>query len=316
MTDKNLIIIASQPRSGSTLLQALLSNNSQVGTVSEPWFLLPFLGYNKRDLHKATYNSNYAREGIEEFKNKIGSKLFNQDLSSFLLSQYQKILSQNEIFVLDKTPRYYEILDNIVEYFPNCKIIILKRHPMSVLQSIIKTWKVKNIDDLLEYKRDILNAPFILHSFCLKNNNNPNVYILNYEDLVEYPERNSKALYDWLGIKFDEQILNYSSNEKFKGSFGDPTGINISKKPNKSSIDKWESLSNDNYWESFISGYFEYLTPKFLEQYGNYTVIGKVDKSLKFEVFLQKSKWSFKEFEVPKIKLLKFSILRRLRLLK
>ena len=50
-----------------------------------------------------------------------------------------------------------------------------------------KTWGVTNVDQLLEFKRDVLVAPKMLHEFALKNLENPNVFTLRYEDLVVNP---------------------------------------------------------------------------------------------------------------------------------
>ncbi len=314
MTDKNLIIIASQPRSGSTLLQALLSNNDKVGTVSEPWLLLPFLGFNNTDLSKASYNSNLALSGINDFKSKIGSIGFDKDLSQFLLNQYAKVLKANETMVLDKTPRYYEILNEIIEYFPNCKIIILKRNPFAVLQSIIKTWNVKDINGLLDYKRDVLYAPFMLHEFAQKHKGNSNVRVVHYEDLVVDPELHIKTIYNWLSVEFNANVLQYAKNTKYKGGMGDPSGINKDKKPNVNSIDTWMHFSKDKYWGEFLNGYYKFLSPNFLNEYGNYSLEAhlNLEESKKFKRFFEKSSWNFKEHEVPKTKLVKNSILRRL----
>lgn len=318
MTDKKLIIIASQPRSGSTLLQALLSNNKSVGTVSEPWLLLPFLGYGKAHLNRSKYNSELAKEGIDDFKEKISSDSFDKDLSIFLLDQYAKILRDKEDLVLDKTPRYYEILDEILHYFPNCKIIILKRHPFAVLNSIIKTWHVSSLNRLLEYKRDLLHAPFLLNDFVKKHDTNPQVYQLRYEDLVKRPSVEVKALYQWLELPFTSNVLNYVANKKYHGYMGDPTGVQQTDRPNSHSLKEWQSLFQDPYWAEFAAGYHNFLTKEFLKDYGHYTVdsVMKIKSTKMFKLFLERAKWNFHEHEVPKWKLLKYTFLRRIGLLK
>ena len=60
MLDRNLIFIVSQPRSGSTLLQNLLSNNTQVNTASEPWILLRLAPFFKPSLINATFDYKLA----------------------------------------------------------------------------------------------------------------------------------------------------------------------------------------------------------------------------------------------------------------
>lgn len=318
LKSKNLIIIASQPRSGSTLLQAILSNNNTVGTVSEPWLLLPFLGYTKIEINNSKYSSYLANKGISDFKTKIGAASFDNDLASFLLQQYGKVLHGNEHMVLDKTPRYYEILDEILNYFPNCKIIILKRHPFAVLNSIIKTWKVSELNGFLEFKRDILNAPFILQNFAKKHETNSQVYQLRYEDLVSQPEKQMEALCQWLELPFSKEMLNYGGNKKYHGYLGDPKGVKQAKKPNINSLNEWEALFQDSYWKEFVLGYHDYLSTEFLRDYGNYTVesISKAKSTKMFSIFLERSKWSFLEHEAPRWRLLKYSFQRRLGLLK
>jgi hypothetical protein len=122
-------------------------------------------------------------------------------------------------------------------------------------------------------------------------------------------------IYDFIGLAFDPSYLDYSKNEKFKGKYGDPTGIHESNTPKVKSINNWESLKSHPYWSEFLFGYSDYLGAEFLKKYGNYTPISqnKKDKSFKMiEAYLKKSKWTFKEHEVPKWELVKYSLLRRL----
>lgn len=305
----NLIIIASQPRSGSTLLQALLSNNDKIATVSEPWLLLPFISYNRVDLNRSVYNSKSAIEGISDFKNKLRDNSFDDDLARFLLNQYQKILVGNESYVLDKTPRYYEILDEIVSFFPNAKVIVLKRNPFAVLSSIISTWDVK-MSNLMEFKRDILEAPFILDDFRKKHLGNPNVRSISYEDLVSSPEENIKALFNWIGIQELDVDLDFSDNNKYLGYMGDPTGVKKMKTPSMESIDKWKRVLKDKKWNSFFQGYADYLGTHFLKEYGGYSMSPKRTEA--FQNFLFETTLDNSATTLPTKRLVKY-LSKRLR---
>ena len=130
MEESKLIFIISQPRSGSTLLQALLSNHAQIDTVSEPWLLLPLLSIYKPSLIQAKYDYDLALDAFFDFQDKAGGKdKFKEEYKSLLLNQYAKILTAKNNFVIDKTPRYYEIFDVIYDFFPKAKFIILKTTP-------------------------------------------------------------------------------------------------------------------------------------------------------------------------------------------
>ncbi len=313
MQDKNLIIIASQPRSGSTMLQALISNNEMVGTVSEPWLLLPFLSYNRQDLIDSVYSQELALIGINEFKKNTQSNKLDHELAKFLLSQYSDVLNNGEEYVLDKTPRYYEILNEIIQYFPNCKIIILKRHPFAVLNSIIKTWNVKTNNDLLQYKRDILNAPFLLQKFAKSNKSNKNVFEMKYEDLVKDPMVITRELYNWLNLPFSENILEYGNNKKYLGFMGDPTGVKKHKSPNESSLNNWKSSISDPYWSNFLKGYHHFLTPEFLMEYGGYSddEFKQAAPTKMFDEFYERASWPFLRQKIPMLKFIKYRFLKK-----
>ena len=54
-----------------------------------------------------------------------------------------------------------------------------------------------------------------------------------------------KAIYNWLGLEYSEDILNYSKNKKYVGKLGDPKGIEKSEKLNQNSLDNWDKLKNE-----------------------------------------------------------------------
>jgi len=51
-------------------------------------------------------------------------------------------------FFLDKTPRYYFIIPELKNVFPEAKFIILLRNPLAVLSSILNTWFQNNLQAL------------------------------------------------------------------------------------------------------------------------------------------------------------------------
>lgn len=289
MQESKLIFIVSQPRAGSTLLQKIISNNEMVDTVSEPWILLPFLSINKPDLIRAEYNYPVAIAGVNDYLIKRNKQsVFQQELKKLLLSLYS-VSNTNQYFI-DKTPRYYEILPEIAELFPESKIIVLKRNPFASLSSMLSTWSGNKLayQDLKTFYRDFLNAPFLIHDFCKKQETNNNVHILNYESLVQSPADTVKRIYDWLGISFDEKVLDAGDNEKVKGMYGDDVYKKKSLKSVKGEgIESWLSLvQNDKSLSTFYYEYQNYLSPKFLNEYGYETVPFKFHKE-----FFKKSKF-------------------------
>lgn len=281
----NFIFIISQPRSGSTLLQSILSNNELVSTTSEPWLLLPFLSFWEPRLQNGIFNSRLAKLGIEDYVNKYDIKnYFKKELREFLLRLYQPLANEQTKYILDKTPRYYEILDLIIDFFPDAKIIILKRNPLDVLKSIITTWDVKNFSKLSVYSRDILYAPFAIQKFIDKNRANKNVLVTFYEKLTQYPESEVQKIYSWLGLNYQPKVLQYKENKKIEGVMGDKVGLYKYHKITHQGMKEKPKQFSD-FWEKFFLGYLDYLNPDFLFKYGNYSY-NKMGKTSAFRLFL------------------------------
>lgn len=267
----NLVFLISQPRSGSTLVQSIISNNPSVETASEPWLLLPFLGYFQSGVHGAVYNYEWMRFGLNDFiTKKIGDQRFKQHLCDFLISVYTILATKESSYILDKTPRYYEIAPLIREFFPGAKFIVLKRNPFAVFNSIIRTWKVYSIDQLYNYKNDLLKAPFAIQKFLDTCSGDPNVLEVQYETLMADPIKGFKNIYDWLGIPFHEGVLDYSKNDKFRGQYGDQVGIKKNARPVSDKGDSWKGLLENKFWSGLLRGYSAFLGAQFLDTYGDY----------------------------------------------
>jgi len=269
--DSKLIFIISQPRSGSTLLQSILSNNSLVATASEPWILLPFLSLYKPGLITARYDYDIMTSAVNEFVHlNAGEEEFKAKLKNFILSIYSWLDAPGTKHILDKTPRYYEIGQQIVDMFPQAKILVLKRNPFAVLNSVITSWNIDTFEKLIYYKRDLINAPQLINKFLSDHRDNKNVREVFYEDLVAHPVKSFQGIYHWLGMEFKEGYLQYGGNSKLKGNLGDQVSVKSSTMPVAENLDAWKGLIKIPFWNNFFRGYSCYLGDNFLSEYGKY----------------------------------------------
>jgi hypothetical protein len=266
MEEDKLIFIVSQPRAGSTFLQNLLSNNNLVNTTSEHWLMLNFANQLNPKIITATFDNNLSSDAfVTTFKEKVGEELYSKKLKDFILSLYQPLLEDHS-YVLDKTPRYWEILEEIKSMFPKSRIIILKRDPISVLKSIINTWNKTTIKSLKDYQRDLVLGPKVLHDFSLKYKNDPNVMTVRYESLLEDLSSGVQAIYSWLDIPFQVQNLNIEHNHKIRGKYGDPFQ-NSNKSYEKTKSKVVDLIEGDLMLKSFIKAYENFLGKTFLNEY-------------------------------------------------
>ena len=267
----NLIFLISQPRAGSTLLQRILAGNPEIHTIAEPWIMLHPLYALKKSGLTAEFDCKYARQGLEDFLSQVpeNRELYFQALRQMGEKLYNRVLAESgkKIF-LDKTPRYYLIIAELKKVFPEAKFIILLRHPLAVLSSILNTW-FKN-DPLALQKGanyiDIIKGPqYLIQGIQhLKED----AIIVRYEDLVEHTAFEIKKICNKLNISFESQMLNYGEKAKPKGGLGDTVGIVKHNCAVPDYKEKWIKKLQSRKLNNFSRKYMETLGDEVFTQMG------------------------------------------------
>lgn len=263
----NLIFLISQPRSGSTMFQLLLAGHPDIATSSEPWIALHPLFALKHGID-ANYDADLARMALHEFlkQSGINEEFYKKQVSCFLSSFYnQAIEHQQKKYFLDKTPRYYLIIDELIELFPKAKFIVLQRHPLAVLNSILKTWVKDDFKKLGLFKDDLLLAPKVLVAAGKKHSDK--IYTVKYEDLVENPELILGKVCDYIGIQYCESMPEYSKRLPY-WKLGDPTGIHKSSRPFTDSLLAWKKEFAPSTLKQLARSYIEELGQELIEEIG------------------------------------------------
>ncbi len=255
----NYIFLISLPRSGSTMLQKALNNHPQIKTTSEPWMLLPLLygdpisnfSINK----KCVFNGKSASHAIKHSL----LELYDSEilLKSSLIRVYKDLYNTDQNitkYFLDKTPRYYLIIDEIKKYFPHSKIVILLRNPLDILNSILSTWVKNNHHFLAFYKIDLFQGLDCLIEQI--NVESKSVYFIRYEQLINNPENEIKALTDFLHIEFNKNMLDLSNKTIWK--LGDQKNINIKNSIDNLNKHSWLNYLSTKNWK-IMKNYLEYI---------------------------------------------------------
>jgi hypothetical protein len=272
LDESKLVFIVSQPRAGSTLLQAVLSNHSEVDTISEHWMLLQFASFLKPSLLDGKFDRVTCQDAFEDFLRKKGlENNFKLDIKSLLLKYYSEIQTNESNLVLDKTPRYYELLPEIFGLFPKAKIILLIRDPLSSFASMMKTWGRFDYHSLcLHHRRDIMYAPFMIHDFHKRHSEDNRVKKITYESLLSSPEKVIENLCFWLNIDYNPTMLKYGNNDKFRGKYGDQIGVCKYNSLQPSPKNQSEEEEKSRLFTKLLKGYAHCLGASFLKEYGNY----------------------------------------------
>jgi hypothetical protein len=191
---------------------------------------------------QTAYDAQLARMGLEDFMESLpgGRADYVAGIRSMTSHWYRKALENTgKSIFLDKTPRYYHIVPELNEIFPESTLVLLFRNPLSVLSSILKTWVGKNWARLQLHRRDILEAPALLVDALDRLGDR--VHVIHYERFVNDPEAELKKLCAKIGVAFDPAMLNYGAKPAPRGRMGDSVGIQKYDRPELESLDKWKT---------------------------------------------------------------------------
>lgn len=225
--NKKSIFILGLPRSGTTLIEQILSAHHKVSAGGEIVYFSKhfnhFLGVSKKlDVDQITNNIH------DETFFEIGKGYF-EDL---------KTVSTDKI-VTDKLPHNFILTGFINLACPSSKIIHCKRDINSIRFSMFKnffpkeglnfTYNEKNLKLYTELYLDLMK---FWSEQSLKN-----YYEINYENLVDNFEEEVRKLLNFCELEWDPNCLNYYKN---KNKVSTVSTLQVRKKIYKSSKSSWQ----------------------------------------------------------------------------
>ena len=252
------IFLFALPRTGSTLLQRMIATHPMVATDSEGWILLPLFYATKEETDKTEYCGWLAKNGLTEFLDRIpnGEIKYKKYIADIVTQLFSEMSHNNEKYYLEKTPRYHLIVNEIIESFPDAKIIFLWRNPLAMVSSILTTnnnnrWNLYNSTIDLYKGIDNLTRAF--------KKINTQAVAVNYESLVQNPESEMKRIMDYLNLSIKDADLESINDVSLTGSMGDKIGIKIYKTINTEPIEKWKRILNNPVRKLWCHRYLNWI---------------------------------------------------------
>ena len=223
------------PRSGTTLVEQIISSHSKITGLGE----LPFVSQFGFSIVKGL--SEYSKDSISKFRDNYLEKL--------------RHLANGNLHISDKMPQNFLYIDLIVASFPEAKILHVKRNPAAVCWANYKQWfRSKDlgysysIDDIIEYHRLYED----LMKFWNKHFKNI-IYEVDYEALTINYEDEIKKLIKYLGLDWEEACLSPEENDR---NVSTASNIQIRNKIFKGSSQKWKK------YKPFLKGALDSLDMK------------------------------------------------------
>ena len=199
---RQLIFIVGMPRSGTSLIEQIISSHSNVFGGGELTFL-------SNIIHKEILN------------NKKLNTIKNNDLKDLIkiaqeqyISKISNIDSSNKVFI-DKAPLNFKYIGFIKKMFPNSKIINCNRNPIDICWSNYKNFFSgtlpfsNNLNNLASYYSLYQNyIKFWKELFP------DEIYDIIYENLVKNPKEEIKNLLNFCDLEWEESCLKHENNPK------------------------------------------------------------------------------------------------------
>ena len=197
--NRKIIFIVGMPRSGTSLVEQILSSHKKVFGGGELVFLNKII--KKNFLNSESYNNQ-----INDNKILLSQKEYYDKISH---------LDKSDKFFTDKAPLNFRYIGFIKYVFPNAKIINCKRDSIDISWSNFKNYFSRSLffsNDL----KDIANFYNLYEELILFwKKKFPNyIYDINYKDLVNNSKIEISKLLDECELEWDENCLNHHKNPR------------------------------------------------------------------------------------------------------
>jgi hypothetical protein len=196
--------VLSSVRSGSTLMRVLLNSHSQIHSPPE---------LHLRDI-RVGLRTKYVRRALAAID--LDQSFLRYLLWDWLL--HRELAHSGKRLLVNKTPNDVFIADEIKECWPDARFIFLLRHPQAIANSRQNTRPQdppeRNVKRVLRYCNALEDARRRHDGLTVR-----------YEELATDPVGATQRLCRFLGVAWEEEMLDYGrfDHGKFRPGLGDWT---------------------------------------------------------------------------------------------
>lgn len=260
--DISPVFIVGCGRSGTTLLRLMLHRHSQLYIAKESYFIPEMypswhVGMSDEEIDEfarriMTYPQppeqaavdflGWNLDGLRAYFKQMRNAHYSEVVTGLYTNGMKK---ESKIFWGDKTPRYIINLPLLYKLFPQAKFVHLIRDGRDVTLSYYKCgWGPMNILEGARLWSKRVNAGRSFHSA----HPDASYYEMKFEDLLEAPAAALSKLCDFIGIGYEEAMLDYHKNtEKSFGKNESLTNHALLKSPvNSNRINAWTREMSDS----------------------------------------------------------------------
>lgn len=203
------IFIVGVGRSGTSLLQSMVDSHSEIAFLPETQFVRRYiLGGLKefefnREVQKNERLSRLSIDGLE--LTGISPTLALKRITGKAVADF------GVSHIGMKDPRLLDYLQDLTKIYPGCKIIHVVRDPRDVTLSRLKAEWSKGrpfIFNPLVYEAQMM------HYFIKTKNENHNLHIVKYEDLLAKPEAEISKIMRFVGLQYEKGQMEFQKSSE------------------------------------------------------------------------------------------------------
>ena len=223
------VFIVGMPRSGTTLLEQIISSHSKIFGGGELYFFSNF----------SEKKQNSEKNFIETLDNLSKKDFFY--IGKKYVDKIEKISKTNKYFT-NKLPGNFVNIGLIKLCLPNAKIIHIERNSLDTCFSCYKTFFSEG--NLFSYSLEELGSFYKLYEEQMnyyKKVFGKEILNINYEELVVDTEKETKKILKYLDLDFEKTCLEFYKNKRpvYTASL-----VQARKPIYKNSINYWKNYEN------------------------------------------------------------------------
>lgn len=223
------IFILGRPRSGSTLVEQILTSHSAIEATAElPYITALAARLNGQRPAGPVFGTEYLKPLAD-----MGAQALAA-LGESYLRQAALHRRSGRPFFIDKKPANFSHVGLIHLMLPNAKIIDVRRHPAACGWSMFRSYSTKgrlSLDELGRFYRDYVELMAHFDSVLPGR-----IHRVVYEDLVRDPEGETRRLLDHLGLPFEPACLRFHETER---TILTPSSEQVRQPISSGAVDHW-----------------------------------------------------------------------------
>lgn len=232
--DPSLAFLVGFPRSGTTLLDTVLLGHPQITVLEEK----PMV---------ARMRDEFGRTPLLDDLNRLTPLHIRRLRKAYLdeLRRWVGTLDTDTLFV-DKHPMNIRSVGFIHRIFPKAKFVLALRHPCDcVLSCFMQNFMLNDATANflnLDQSAKLYGAAMELWSTYSKSLN-LDAFFVKYEDVVGDLRSTAEPLIEFLGLRWDEKVLEFQETAKNRGLIPTPSYAEVAKPLYAQARGRWRNYS-------------------------------------------------------------------------